>query len=614
MDSRPQTVNGRLMLPAWETSWERQLLRQKDTVNQLNAFRTNHPELYGVTHAPLQPVRHYAETDPVDAIYLNWEPGMFDSFFGELVHVLLSQTTVTVYLLHHGAQERSDVEDLMLAGGDDPLDASFIDVASLGPYYTWQSEWPFDRSLESFWTVDFGPFFVTDGAGVLGIVDPRYYSWRVNDDAIPTKLATLHGLTVWRPDLDWEGGNLFSDGKGTCFTTMMHLAENLPQTQTQVEDQLFEYFGCERVIWLHTLHGEGTGHTDMFFKPASDTLLLLGEYDAAADPINAQRLDWNAALLAEATNAAGDPFEVRRIPMPGHGNDVFRSYANGIVVNDLVLVPTYAQDRTYEAETLAIFADAFPGRTVSTIDSDDIIDWGGAIHCVTRTRPTATTEPIVPAPEEKCGGAFRCTTGCGDIDFTGDCLDGLVIYCDGGEVIVESCYSNERCGWDLRYDEIYCVRAGCGDLPDEGECRTSDEGVVAAVTCVDSFPMAERCAPLEPCEIQHDTGRVGCGQSCQDQCALGDDVCEDEDHLWVCQAAQEGGSCLEMTLVPCAEGTFCEDASCIPVPEPEEEPKTKKGCGCRASGDADAPVVLLFLLVGVVLWRGRSRGTRGIAR
>ncbi|MDY0004734.1 MAG: agmatine deiminase family protein, partial [Polyangia bacterium] len=510
-------------------------------------------------------------------------------------HELLGRTSVTIYILHHGASERSAIESSIVAFGDDPADASFIDVATLGPYYVWTSEWPYDRSLESFWTVDFGPYFVLDGTGTLGIMDPRYYPWRVNDDAVPTKLATLEGLTVWRPDLDWEGGNLFSDGQGTCFTTQVHMAENLPQTQEQVETQLFDYFGCEKVIWLHVLHGEGTGHADMFFKPVTPTLVLLGEYDAGADPINAVRLEWNADILADSTNAAGQPFEVRRFPMPSNDDDIWRSYSNGIVVNDLLLVPTYAQDRSQEAEALAIFGEAFPGHTVVPIDSDGIIEWGGAIHCVTRTRPAADHAAIAPSPGALCEGAFRCTTGCGDYDFTGDCWDGLSVYCEGNEVIVELCYYNERCGWDLTDDFMYCVRRGCGSLPTEGECRTSDEGVVAAVLCVDGYPLATRCAGDEVCEVQQDTGRVGCGLPCQDECAGGEGGCEDEGHRWSCGEAGDGDSCLEPVTVACEEGTRCEDASCVAIPE---DKPPKKGCGCEAGagGQALLPLVVVLLL------------------
>lgn len=652
----PRLPDGRPILPAWETGWEHRLRRQKtDQQAWLQSFRDDHPELYGVTTPPLQPVHHYAEFDPVDAIYYAWEPGTFDTFFAGLTHELITRTGVTVYLLHHGAEERATLETLIAAEGDDPADASFIDVSTLGPYYTWQTEWPFDRSLESFWTVDFGPFFVQDGAGRLGIQDPRYYFFRINDDAIPSKLAALQGLTVWRPDLDWEGGNLFSDGQGTCFTSYMHLAENLPQTQQQIENQLFQYFGCEKVIWLWPLHGEGTGHIDMFFKNASPTVLLVGQYDPADDPVNAERLDQNAALLASETNAAGAPFEVFRFPMPSHSGDIWRTYANGIVVNDLVLVPTYAQTRTHESEALTAIGAAFAGRTVVGLDADAIIEWGGAIHCVTRTRPVATLEPTGETPGDACGGASLCTPGCGAITNTGLCEHGDPVYCDGGEPVVESCYSDERCGWDLQGDYFYCVPQGCTGLAARGECRTSDDGITAAVWCEDGFPVGEACPAAADCGYDATLGRMACTGGCLDECAAGEGGCEPNGDAWRCDEANDGDDCLERIVTPCPAGAPCESGACgcldecaageggcdaTGIPwhcdeagdgddclEPVADPPCESGrscngghcktpdsgCGCHAAGagwgGAGGWGPLLALALVALLWirRGRSR-------
>ena len=75
-----------------------------------------------------------------------------------------------------------------------------------------------------------------------------------------------------------------------------------------------------------------------------------------------------------------------RIPMPSNaGHSVFRSYTNALAVNDRVLVPVYDEDSRFEATALDVFETAYPGRTIVPVDSDEIIYWSGAIHCVTMT-------------------------------------------------------------------------------------------------------------------------------------------------------------------------------------------------------------------------------------
>ncbi|MFH2007964.1 MAG: agmatine deiminase family protein [bacterium] len=656
LDDEPQYVNGRLMLPAWETAWERRVQLRKDTATQWHNFRMSRPELYAVTTAPATPVHYFAEYDPADAIYYVWEPGMFDALFGGITHELITHTGVQIYILHHGATDRANIETYLTNQGDDPSDASFLDVATLGPYYEWQTEWPYDRSLESFWTVDFGPFWVQDASGLLSIVDPRYYSYRVNDDSVPTKLASQLGVNVYRPDLGFEGGNLFGDGAGTCFSTGMHVAENTPLTQAEIEARLLAYYGCEKMIWLWPLHGEATGHIDMFFKPASATTLLLGEYDPSMDQGNALLLEVNAQILANETNAAGGPFQVLRVPMPSNEDGIWRTYMNGIVVNDLVLVPTYASYATHEAAALAVFAQAFPGKTVVGLDSSDIIEWGGAIHCVTRTRPVGVPQAAEPPPTQVCGGAYDCTSGCGTFDYTGACLFGVPVYCDADEMVVEYCYADERCGWVLDGGYFFCVPEGCDGLGAAGECRTAAEGYEVAVTCSEEgFPLGEACAVGEPCGLDEGTGQVACGVVCEDectmgeagcdadgnawycgeaedldacldvvvqtcreeetcadghclcedQCAAGEEGCDADGNAWYCGEAQDGDDCLDRVVTTCGSGTTCRDADCVADPPPED-------CSCAAGGrnDLGGPLVLLILLGLVIRRRRRIGGAR----
>ncbi len=584
LDEEPQILDGRLVLPAWETSWEKRALLHKDTEDQLDAFRAALPEVYGVTLPPAQPVTFYAEFDPVDAVYFAWEPGVFDEFFHAITREVLALGGVELILLHHGAADRTAIEAYVRAQGDDPAGITFVDTSTLGPYYVWVDEWP--------WTVDYGPFFVEDGLGVLSIVDPRYVPWRVNDDAIPTKLAGSLGVTAYRPDLDWDGGNLFSDGAGTCYATGLHVAENIPLTQGEIDAMVESYFGCAKMIWLEPAVGDGTGHIDMFFKPASATSMIVGQFDPGVDDYNAAILDRNAALLESETNAAGDPITVLRLPMPPDTDGVFRSYTNGILVNDLVLVPVYPEHAGNEAEALAVMGDAFPGRTIVGIDSEGIIEWGGAIHCVTRTRPVGTLAAS-ETPGDACGGAFQCVGGCGTVDFIGECVYGLPVYCDAVSIYTEMCYLGERCGWDLVNDYVFCVPEGCMPLPPEGECRTTTGGVTFAVTCVDGYPEADRCDMGEACAVFPGEGLVRCGmESCDDECTMGEAGCFSYSQPWSCGEAGDGDGCNERLARPaCPVNEGCDNGycRCFDTCEPGEGGCTEEGeiVECSIGGDSD---------------------------
>jgi agmatine/peptidylarginine deiminase len=62
------------------------------------------------------------------------------------------------------------------------------------------------------------------------------------------------------------------------------------------------------------------------------------------------------------------------------------TYANFLVINDAVLVPTYDQP-DLDAEAMRLIGAAFPERDVVGIDCRSIIKQHGSLHCCTMQYP-----------------------------------------------------------------------------------------------------------------------------------------------------------------------------------------------------------------------------------
>ena len=130
--------------------------------------------------------------------------------------------------------------------------------------------------------------------------------------------------------------------------------------------------------------GEGTGHVDMYVHIVGPARAIVGEYTEDQDAANKQATDTGAQMLEEAG------YTVTRVPMPDNDNHyTFRSYTNALAVEDVVLVPVYDEDQTGEAEALEAFEEAYAadGREWEMVpmDSDAVIRYAGAIHCITMT-------------------------------------------------------------------------------------------------------------------------------------------------------------------------------------------------------------------------------------
>ena len=190
-------------------------------------------------------------------------------------------------------------------------------------------------------------------------------------------------------DFVLEGGSIESDGRGTIFTTeccLMAPHRNQPLTKQQIEDRLKDYLGAERVVWLQhgSLLGDDTdGHIDTLVRICpDDTLLYIGADEQHPDLLLMEQ------ELRQLRTLEGRPYRLLRLPLPRpicdveSGERLPATYANYLVINGAVLVPTYAQP-DLDQEAMRIIGLAFPDREIVGIDCRPVIRQHGSLHCCT---------------------------------------------------------------------------------------------------------------------------------------------------------------------------------------------------------------------------------------
>lgn len=239
---------------------------------------------------------------------------------------------------------------------------------------------------DSVWTRDFGPQVVLQRNGGSCMVDCDYgHGDRVGDDLVPAAIAPTLGMSTLRPPITADGGNIQTNGRGLALTTTSILDHNVDRNYTpeKVSKVFRDYYGIEDLVFLEPLAGESTGHVDMFAVFVSEDTVVVGEYDPRHDPVNAELLERNVARLQRVRGPNG-PLRIIRVPMPPHDEKVWRTYTNVLFANGTLLVPYYPQlDPHGHALAVATYRKLLPGWKVSGIDCSQLIEWGGAIHCMT---------------------------------------------------------------------------------------------------------------------------------------------------------------------------------------------------------------------------------------
>ena len=428
------------ILPRVPTDAERQSM--DDSVNTGEYVWECYPDLAGFTAAPPTSSRFPGEFEQTRGILLAFPPGgcaipeVTDLIRNSIGNV---ETTVFVVGPPYGMTYYNEAVNCLRSRGFTDDDLAFINWY-LVPIMISPAELVV-------WIRDYGPEILIGADGAFQYIDMGYYSGpaagtctnfggRPNSDVSPTRFAPnfLGGVDVFRPQLRTEGGNLQTDGRGTCVHMQRDvLAQNRfsrwSYSQEQLDAVYTQYFNCQNVITLESLRSDpqpglasfsqtNIDHVDMFMTFISPTKVLLGQMDpedAAFDPANAAILDRNAQTMQD------NGYNVVRIPMPrryctrnnggcianpGEAQDcapgavrVWATYANSIRIGNKMMVPVYRQVPSsvqdaiaaQEAVALATFqneldAEYGPGTVqVVPLIGDPLIPCLGSVHCISMT-------------------------------------------------------------------------------------------------------------------------------------------------------------------------------------------------------------------------------------
>jgi agmatine deiminase len=198
-----------------------------------------------------------------------------------------------------------------------------------------------------------------------------------------------------------EGGSIEVDGTGTLLTTercLLAPTRNPQLSRAQIEARLAELLGLTRFLWLKNgyLAGDDTdSHIDTLARLCDASTIA---YVACNDPADGHYHELKAMEkeLQAFRTAAGQPYRLVPLPWPrakfdDDGTRLPATYANFLIINDAVLVPTYRDPADNTA--LTSLRDCFPGREIIGIDCLPLILQHGSLHCVTMQIPASVPLP-----------------------------------------------------------------------------------------------------------------------------------------------------------------------------------------------------------------------------
>ncbi len=336
-----------------------------------------------------------AEWERHEATWLAWPynkedwPGKFEPIpwvYAEIIRYLTQHERVRLLVRH--VKEEQFARDICKRAG--------VNLKQLDIYHI-----PTDRV----WTRDSGPIFVRDAAGKKVMLDWRFNAWakyanHKRDDKVPVAIGNHFSYKRVQPmhkgkRVVLEGGSIDVNGKGTLITTEECLLSKVQERnpgfrRNDYEDVFSKYLGIDNILWLGKgIVGDDThGHVDDITRFVNPTTIVTVVEKNKRDPNHVLLAD-NLKRLKKARDSRGKPFTIAELPMPRplifEGQRLPASYANFLIANKLVLMPTFNDPNDRIA--LSILSELFPGREIVGIHAVDLV-WGlGTIHCMSQQEP-----------------------------------------------------------------------------------------------------------------------------------------------------------------------------------------------------------------------------------
>jgi agmatine deiminase len=257
-----------------------------------------------------------------------------------------------------------------------------------------------EMAIDDSWARDAGPNFLLSDSGQLAGSCWRFNAW--GDTYDPYDQDALMGERIlaaaearcFHSALTFEGGAITLDGEGTVITTescALHTNRNPGWTRHEVEQELLESLGAEKVIWLpgNPDETETNGHVDgmaQYVRPG--VVLMENSFDRGHPWYDI--FQHNIDTLRGQTDARGRDLQIAYIEdavEAGDGERFCTSYINSYLANGAVIMPRYgvaADDRAR-----AVYEKLFPQREICQLEIDGIAIGGGGIHCITQQQPVS---------------------------------------------------------------------------------------------------------------------------------------------------------------------------------------------------------------------------------
>jgi len=226
--------------------------------------------------------------------------------------------------------------------------------------------------------------------------DPSFSNYnQPSNDSIPQKIANFWDMQYVDYNLNFENTNIQYDGIQNLFVGEQVISQNLPMNENEVISNLNAYFGADNVVLTPSLTQSGGGNifgNNQYIKILDyETILVAVIPDTLPDY---EIIEDFVSELSLIQNNFGGYYNIIRVMSPPNADGKYpstldeeiRSYTNSIIINNLIIMPTYGMPN-FDSAAFNMYKKYMVGYDIYMVDSKLLsLNYGG-ISTLTKEIP-----------------------------------------------------------------------------------------------------------------------------------------------------------------------------------------------------------------------------------
>jgi agmatine deiminase len=227
------------------------------------------------------------------------------------------------------------------------------------------------------WTVDYMPIQIDKNTFIQFVYNPDYLrstkKWSKTISDVESICRAIN-INPQKANIILDGGNVTRTTDKVIMCDKV-FTENPNISEKRLIKELQLLFQVEKLIFVPTHPSDFTGHSDGIVRFYDSDTVLINDYSK-------EDISFQLQLRLALHNAGMDYIEIPYNPY----NNKKDYHANGEYINFLqmqqaVIIPVFG----LQEDELAVkqFEQIFAGKTVATIDGNDLGYDGGVLNCIT---------------------------------------------------------------------------------------------------------------------------------------------------------------------------------------------------------------------------------------